>query len=90
LELLLALADGTELRERGVYREIVEAKKLSFTYAADQSDGNPGHQTLERWILLLLGARPESLFAKGLLNRSWPAMSMSAAGRAVWSVSPST
>lgn len=49
--------DGTELRERGVYREIVEAKKLSFTYAADQSHGNPGHQTLVTMHFTALGSK---------------------------------
>jgi uncharacterized protein YndB with AHSA1/START domain len=66
----------------------LKQKKLSFTYAADQYRWQSWpFRTMD---FTAFGARPESLFAKGLLNRSWPAMSKSAAGRAVWSVSPST
>lgn len=73
--------DGTELRERGVYREIVEAKKLSFTYAADRSDGNPDHQTLVTIDFTALGSKTrvtlrqgtfESVVARDEYERGWP------------------
>src|SRR5712691_5788344 len=38
--------DGTEHRKCGVYREIVEPERLVFTYADEDSEGNPGHETL--------------------------------------------
>jgi uncharacterized protein YndB with AHSA1/START domain len=73
--------DGTELRERGVYREIVEAKKLIFTYAADHPDGNPGHQTLVTVDFAALGSKTkvtlrqaafESIVARDEYERGWP------------------
>jgi uncharacterized protein YndB with AHSA1/START domain len=38
--------DGTEVRKRGVYREIVEPERLVFTYVSEDAEGNPGHETL--------------------------------------------
>lgn len=37
---------GTVRCKRGVYREIVEPERLVFTFAWEDADGNPGHQTL--------------------------------------------
>jgi uncharacterized protein YndB with AHSA1/START domain len=31
---------------RGVYREIVEPERLVFTYAWEDAEGKPGHETL--------------------------------------------
>ena len=31
---------------RGVYREIVEPERLVFTFAWEDEDGKPGHETL--------------------------------------------
>ena len=38
--------EGTEYRKRGVYREVVEPERLVFTFAWEDADGKPGHQTL--------------------------------------------
>ncbi len=38
--------EGTELIKRGTYREIVEPERLVFTYADEDTDGKPGHETL--------------------------------------------
>jgi uncharacterized protein YndB with AHSA1/START domain len=37
---------GAEHWKQGVYREIVEPERLVFTFAWEDADGKPGHQTL--------------------------------------------
>jgi uncharacterized protein YndB with AHSA1/START domain len=39
-------AEGREYWVRGVFREIVEPQRLVFTYAHENEDGAPGHETL--------------------------------------------
>ena len=38
--------DGTELGERGVFREIVSGERLVFIHVWEDADGNPGLETL--------------------------------------------
>jgi uncharacterized protein YndB with AHSA1/START domain len=38
--------EGTEHRMQGSYREIVEPERLVFTFAWEDDEGEPGHQTL--------------------------------------------
>ena len=38
--------DGRELWQGGVLRELVPPERLAFTFAWDQDDGHPGHETL--------------------------------------------
>ena len=38
--------EGSEHVSRGVYREIVEPERLVFTWAHENEDGAPGHETL--------------------------------------------
>src|SRR5438105_5799491 len=38
--------EGTRHCRRGTYREIVPPTRLVFTYAWEDADGNPGHETL--------------------------------------------
>lgn len=38
--------EGTEYRQQGVYREVVEPERLVFTYAFEDTTGKPGHETL--------------------------------------------
>ena len=38
--------EGTEHWKQGVYREVVEPERLVFTFAWEDADGKPGHQTL--------------------------------------------
>ena len=33
-------------RQRGVFREIVEPERLAFTYAFEDENGRPGHETI--------------------------------------------
>lgn len=37
---------GVDHWKRGVYREIVEPERIVFTFAWEDADGRPGHQTL--------------------------------------------
>jgi uncharacterized protein YndB with AHSA1/START domain len=38
--------EGTEYWKQGVYREVVEPERLVFTFAWEDADGKPSHQTL--------------------------------------------
>lgn len=38
--------EGTDYPHRGVYREIVEPERLVFTWAWENENGDPGHETL--------------------------------------------
>ena len=38
--------EGVEHWKQGVYREVVEPERLVFTFAWEDADGKPGHQTL--------------------------------------------
>jgi uncharacterized protein YndB with AHSA1/START domain len=38
--------EDTDLWRQGVYREIVEPERLVFTYAWEDAEGKPGHETL--------------------------------------------
>jgi uncharacterized protein YndB with AHSA1/START domain len=38
--------EGTDYRMQGVFREIVEPERLVFTFAWEDDEGEPGHQTL--------------------------------------------
>jgi uncharacterized protein YndB with AHSA1/START domain len=38
--------EGREYWVRGTFREIVEPKRLAFTWAHEKADGTPGHETL--------------------------------------------
>jgi uncharacterized protein YndB with AHSA1/START domain len=37
---------GTHHVRRGVYREIIEPERIAFTYAWEDAEGRPGHETL--------------------------------------------
>jgi len=39
-------SQGTHHVRRGVYREIVEPERIVFTYAWEDAEGKPGHETL--------------------------------------------
>jgi uncharacterized protein YndB with AHSA1/START domain len=38
--------DGSEIRKRGVYRQILAPERLVFTYFTEDAAGNPGPETL--------------------------------------------
>jgi len=43
--------EGEEHRQGGVVREIVPPERLAFTFAWEEADGTPGHETLITLIL---------------------------------------
>jgi uncharacterized protein YndB with AHSA1/START domain len=49
--------DGRIHCARGVYREIVAPERLVFSYAWDDADGRPGHETLVSVIFAELDGR---------------------------------
>jgi uncharacterized protein YndB with AHSA1/START domain len=38
--------EGVEHWKQGVYREVVEPERLGFTFAWEDAEGKPGHETL--------------------------------------------
>jgi uncharacterized protein YndB with AHSA1/START domain len=43
---LMRSPEGSEHRMHGVYREIIEPEKISFSWTWIDEDGHPGHETL--------------------------------------------
>jgi uncharacterized protein YndB with AHSA1/START domain len=51
--------EGTDHWKQGVYREIVEPERLVFTYAWEDENGKPGHETLVTVSFAERGAETE-------------------------------
>ena len=51
--------DGSLHCARGVYCEIVVPERLVFTYAWEDADGRPGHETLVAVTFAEIGGRTE-------------------------------
>ncbi len=51
--------EGTDHWLRGVYREIVEPERLIFSWAWEDAEGKPGHETLVTVSFAEQGARTE-------------------------------
>jgi uncharacterized protein YndB with AHSA1/START domain len=49
--------EGTDHWLRGVYREIVEPERLVFTWAWEDAEGNPGHETMVTVTFVEQGAK---------------------------------
>jgi len=49
--------EGTEHWQRGVCREVVEPERLVFTFAWEDSEGTPGHETVVTVTLAEFGAK---------------------------------
>ena len=60
--------DGSEHRKRGVYREIVEPERLVFTYASEDADGNPGHETLVTVTFADVGGQTKLTLHQGVFE----------------------
>jgi len=56
---VMQLSDGNVHRVTGAYREIVEPDRISFTWAWEDADGNPGHETLVTVTLRAKGDKTE-------------------------------
>ena len=50
-------AHGSEDRQRGVFREIVEPERLVFTYAFEDENRKPGHETIVTVTFTDLGGK---------------------------------
>jgi uncharacterized protein YndB with AHSA1/START domain len=59
-------AGGPDLWQSGVYREIVAPRHLVFTFAWDQEDGTPGHETLVTLTLAEEGGKTRMTFRQAL------------------------
>lgn len=51
--------EGAEHWKQGIYREIVAPERLVFTFAWEDAEGKPGHQTLVTVTLADRGGRTE-------------------------------
>ena len=49
--------EGIEHWKQGIYREVVERERLVFTFAWEDDNGDPGHQTVVTVMLEDLGDR---------------------------------
>ena len=49
--------EGTDHWRRGVYHEVVEPERLVFTYAWEDAESNPGHETLVTVTFVELGGK---------------------------------
>ena len=58
--------DGKELWQGGIYREVVEPERLVFTFAWDQDDGSPGHETLVTVTFAEQGERTRMTFRQAV------------------------
>ena len=56
---------GEDYRIRGRYREIVEPERLVFTWAWEDEEGRPGHETLVTVSLADLGGKTRLTFHQG-------------------------
>ena len=65
---LMRAPDGSEHRKRGVYREIVEPERLVFTYASEDADGNPGHETLVTVTFADVGGQTKLTLHQGVFE----------------------
>jgi uncharacterized protein YndB with AHSA1/START domain len=69
--------EGTEHWQRGVCREVVEPERLVFTFAWEDSEGKPGHETVVTVTLAEFGAKTKLTFAPGRLRDGHGARSTS-------------
>jgi uncharacterized protein YndB with AHSA1/START domain len=65
---LRAIDGGGELRQGGVYREVVPGERLVFTFAWDEEDGGRGQQTLVTIIFADQGGKTLMTFHQGVFN----------------------
>ena len=74
---------------RGVYREIVEPERLVFTYAWEDAEGKPGHETLVTVTFEEFGGKTKLTFHQAVFESvSMCAMHHKTAGAAPSNSSP--
>ena len=60
--------DGQEYVARSVFREIVEPERLVFTYAWEDAEGKPKHETLVRLTLVEPNGKTLLTFHQGVFE----------------------
>ena len=60
--------DGQEYVARSVFREIVEPERLVFTYAWEDAEGKPKHETLVRLTLVEQNGKTLLTFHQGVFE----------------------
>ncbi len=60
--------EGTEHWKQGVYREVVEPERLVFSFAWEDAEGKPGHQTVVMVTFAERGAKTELTLHQGVFE----------------------
>jgi uncharacterized protein YndB with AHSA1/START domain len=60
--------EGTEYWKQGVYREVVEPERLVFTFAWEDPEGKPGHETVVTVTFAERGTRTELTLHQGVFE----------------------
>jgi uncharacterized protein YndB with AHSA1/START domain len=60
--------EGTEYWKQGVYREVVEPERLVFTFAWEDADGKPGHETVVTVTFAERGTQTELTLHQGVFE----------------------
>jgi uncharacterized protein YndB with AHSA1/START domain len=60
--------EGAEHWKQGVYREVVEPERLVFTFAWEDAEGKPGHQTLVTVTFAERGDKTELTLRQGVFE----------------------
>ena len=59
---------GTRHCRRGVYREVSAPERLVFTFAWEDGDGNPGHETLVTVTFADIGGKTELILHQAVFE----------------------
>ena len=62
--------EGTRHCRRGIYREVVAPERLVFTYAWEDANGNPGHETIVTVIFADAGSKTRLTLRQAVFERS--------------------
>ena len=60
--------EGTEHWKQGVYREVVEPERLVFTFAWEDAEGKPGHETVVTVTFAEHGTRTKLTLHQGVFE----------------------
>ena len=60
--------EGTEHWKQGIYREVVAPERLVFTFAWEDAEGKPGHQTLVTVTFAERGDRTELMLHQAVFE----------------------
>jgi uncharacterized protein YndB with AHSA1/START domain len=60
--------EGAEYWKQGIYREVIEPERLVFTFAWEDAEGKPGHQTLVTVTFAELGSKTKLTLHQALFE----------------------